>query len=456
MDLVKVTQEERAYCREHLIPLLQKLIQNRCVNDGSSSSGNEIKNALLISSFFKEADIDSTILTPAKKELSNRASVVAYIEGCRSKPTTYGLMGHLDVVPANSAKWSFDPFCGDVDDEWIYGRGCVDMLNQVAIMASSLRFVFQRRGRPKESVKFIGVADEEADGILGAFRILKEHKELAFCDYLLSELGGYFIDSNHIAISVSEKGVLRLCIETFGTPAHGSMPYNADNAIYKMNNVICALNKIYENPFYTTQAINMINHLPLSDTQKKNLLCRESVYQELASIYKEKPALAKLIHSALFLTISVGVIKGGTKVNIIPDYCSVQLDVRLPHGVTNSQCIETMQSAFGEEVSITQLEYFDANSSPVNTKFMDDINSVVKEFYPDKTLVPVVPAGVSDARYWRTLTSLKAAYGFSLFSPRYSYDFFAKGLHGEDEKIDIDSLEVGFAFYSHLLSKILY
>ena len=419
MKRLGLSSEDKLYFDTHLVPLLSRLIKNRCVNDGSISSGNEIKNGMLLTSFFKEAAIDSVLLTPKGdeyKNISSRASIVATVNGSSLSPTVYGLMGHLDVVPANSKKWSFDPFSGEWDNEFLYGRGALDMLGQVAIMATSLCYTIKKFGRPKESIKFIGVADEEADGLLGASRILKEHKELASCHYLISELGGYFIDENHIAISTSEKGVLRLQLETFGTPSHGSMPFKGDSAINKISDAINKLNGLYQNPIYTNEAIKMIQNMPLAKDQIDNLLNEPQVYKTLEEIYNQKPGLAKLIHSALFLTISVGVVQGGTKVNIIPDYASAHVDIRLPHGVTNLMCIEEIRKALGDQVKITQLEYFPSNSSSIDTPLMEEIKLATKKFYPDAKLVPVVPAGVSDARYWRCSDALKAAYGFCLFS----------------------------------------
>ena len=82
------------------------------------------------------------------------------------------------------------------------------------------------------------------------------------------------------------------------------------------------------------------------------------------------------------------------------------------------------------------------------------IKEVTSDIYPNATLVPTIPAGVTDGRYWRDKGA--TVYGFSLFSNLYTYDFFSKRLHGVDEKIDIESLAIGFSFYRRLLKKILY
>lgn len=455
MDVL--SEKEKEQFEKWLLPLLSQMIQNRCINDGTLASGNEIKNAMLLADFFAESNIPAIIDSPKEPDAQHRASLFSFIEGSEKGAETYALMGHLDVVPSNPKLWSFPPHEGKYDGEFLYGRGAVDMQGQVAVMASAYRSVIEEMGQPKKSIKFFGVADEEADGILGAARLIKEHPDWAACDYLISELGGYFIDDSHVAIAVSEKGLVRLRLECDGTSAHGSMPYRADNAILKLNRCIALLETAYPHSILTPPAVAMIEAMPFNDPSlKERLLNQESLAGALDQIYQESPGLAKLIHSALHLTISVGVFQGGTKVNIIPDYASAQLDIRLPLGENKESFCLRLKEIFPDDVRMQSLEEFEPNSSPLDTPFYRALEQTAKEIYPEIALVPVIPAGVTDCRYWRLWTQVKAAYGFSLFSKDYTYEFFAKGLHGRDEKISIPSLQIAFHFFRNLLKRVLY
>ena len=109
------------------------LIRSRCVNDGNGNGGEE-RNAEVLTDFFAEAGLKAeTVYGPG-----NRANL--YLIGCeRGGVPTYGLMGHTDVVPPGEKRWSFPPFCGDIDGGYLRGRGSVDMLGQLAAMAVAVR-----------------------------------------------------------------------------------------------------------------------------------------------------------------------------------------------------------------------------------------------------------------------------------------------------------------------------
>ena len=98
--------------------LLQALIRNACVNDGTADSGGEARSADLLASELEGAGCDVERYEPHP----GRTSVLARIEG--SDPTAPGLllMGHTDVVPVNPEGWSRDPFGGELVDGEVWGR----------------------------------------------------------------------------------------------------------------------------------------------------------------------------------------------------------------------------------------------------------------------------------------------------------------------------------------------
>src|ERR1700722_2794555 len=144
--------------------LLQQLIRNACVNDGSVGSGHETRSVDLLRSYLGDAGLDSETFEPAP----GRTSLVARIEGSDPQAPTLMLMGHTDVVPANPAGWRRDPFGGELIDGEGWGRGAVDMLNLTASMAPPVRHLAQRGFRPRGTLIYLAVADEEALGAWGA------------------------------------------------------------------------------------------------------------------------------------------------------------------------------------------------------------------------------------------------------------------------------------------------
>src|ERR1700733_3326936 len=144
--------------------LLQAMIRNACVNDGTPESGHENRNADLLRDLLDGRGLDMELYEP----LPGRTSVVAKIEGRDPDAPALALLGHTDVVPANGEDWSHDPFGGEIIDGEVWGRGAVDMLNLTASMAVSVRHLADEGFRPDGDLVFMAVADEEALGDHGA------------------------------------------------------------------------------------------------------------------------------------------------------------------------------------------------------------------------------------------------------------------------------------------------
>ncbi len=143
--------------------LLQDLIRNSCVNDGSPESGEEIRSAELLTGYLAGAGLDIEIYEPSP----GRRSVLSKIEGSDPTAPSLLLMGHTDVVPVNPDGWSRDPFGAELVDGMIWGRGAVDMLNLTASMAVAFRRLADSGFTPKGTISYLAVADEEAPRRLG-------------------------------------------------------------------------------------------------------------------------------------------------------------------------------------------------------------------------------------------------------------------------------------------------
>ena len=145
------------------LSLLQALIRNACVNDFVPDSGHEYRNADTLAEFFAGTDVTVERFEPHP----GRVSIAFTLEGTDPTAEPLTLLGHTDVVPVDAAKWTVDPFGAEIIDGKIYGRGSVDMLFITATMAAVTRDI-ARRGRPRGTLTFAGLADEEARGGFGA------------------------------------------------------------------------------------------------------------------------------------------------------------------------------------------------------------------------------------------------------------------------------------------------
>ncbi len=215
---------------DEVTDLLQHLIRNVCVNDGTPESGQEVRSADVIESFLEGDGIELERYEAAP----GRTSLVGRIEGSDPDAPTLLLMGHTDVVPVNPDGWRHDPFGGELIDGEVWGRGAVDMLNLTASMAVATKRLARSGFRPKGTLIYLAVADEEALGSMGAEHLVDHEADAVRADYVITESGGIPIPSPtglKLPVIVAEKGSHWAQLRVSGTPGHGSQPYKTDNAL---------------------------------------------------------------------------------------------------------------------------------------------------------------------------------------------------------------------------------
>ncbi len=198
--------------------------------------------------------------------------------------------GHMDTVPAGDlSKWRHDPFEGKIVGGKLYGRGASDMKCGLGAMLSAIQKIPVEKVKRKLLLAF--VADEEAGQRGSEFIIGKRKDLLDGIDY------GIVTDSSDLKIITAQKGITQITLGFTGKAAHASTPELGENAIYKAAEFIQELRKL---------------SLDLKKTKD--------------------PVLGSG-------TLNVGKIYGGTKVNVVPDFCSVEVDRRIVQGESVSHAI---------------------------------------------------------------------------------------------------------------------
>src|SRR5499427_10252771 len=312
------------------VELLQQLIRNRCVNDGTIGSGQEVRTSDVLRAYLEGAGLDIEVYEPAGAP--GRASLVARIEGSDPTAPTLCLMGHTDVVPVTPEHWTRDPFGGELVDGEVWGRGAVDMLNLTASQAVALKALARRPGgwRPRGTLVYLACADEEAGGALGAGHVCARHWDALRADYLLTENGGTVSRGAHdgelnVTVHVGEKGVAWRRLRVSGTPGHGSMPYGADNALIKAARIIDRLGSYRPAPYVDDLWAAAVAALDLDPSVKAALADPARVDDAIAKL---PPGLARSAWSATHTTFSPNICRGGVKTNVIPDVVDVEVDIR--------------------------------------------------------------------------------------------------------------------------------
>jgi acetylornithine deacetylase/succinyl-diaminopimelate desuccinylase-like protein len=428
--------------------LLQELIRSECVNDGTPDSGNETRNADLLAHYLEGAGLDVERITPR----AGRDSIVARIEGSDPDAPSLCLMGHTDVVPVNPDGWDNDPFAGEIIDGEVWGRGAIDMLNLTSSMAVAFRRLASEGFQPKGDLIYFGVGDEEAGGVYGAEWIAEHRWEAIEADYVLTELGGWSSlasdGTRRVTINVGEKGLAWRRIRISGTPGHGSMPFGADNALVKAAEVVRRLAEYQPRAHIDDIWEAQLDALELPAELDAGLRSPEQIWATLDSM---PTPIARYCHAQTHTTFSPNVVHGGQKTNMIPDTVDIDVDIRTVPGTTDDDVETHLREAIGDlydhvEVSTLQGAPSTASARGAGNPLWDTIAKHTQVAYPGAELIPGLIVGGTDARFFRERG--KIAYGAGLFSTKMDFATFGSRFHGNNERIDVESLGLsGNYFY---------
>ena len=436
---MKLTDAQRQELEEDVVKLCQELIQIPSVNFGEGK-GDEKAAAEYVAAKMKEVGIESKIYESAP----NRCSVVARIEGRdKSKP---GLVvnGHLDVVPANAADWSVDPFSGVIKDGCIWGRGAVDMKNMDAMILAVIRLWAKHNYQPERTIVIVFFADEEAGGIYGSRWMAEKHPEVfAGCSETISEVGGFSLTllsgKRVYAIEASQKGIEWMKLTAEGVAGHGSMVNNA-NAVTRLSEAIAKIGnhtwpqRITKTSDLFFQKISEISGKPYD---KNNL----------QPLIDEVGPMGKMIGATLCNTTNPTMLEAGYKANVIPQSASAVVDGRTLPGY-EKELLDTVRSLVGEHVKVESL----VSDIPLEVEFggplVDAMIAAIKSEDPEGIPIPYLLSGGTDNKALAKLGIV--GYGFSPLKLPPDLDF--TGLfHGIDERVPIDSLQFGARTLFHFL-----
>jgi len=427
--------------------LLQALIRNACVNDGTPDSGNETRNSDLLVTYLEGAGLEVERFTPRP----GRDSMVARIEGTDPDAPSLCLMGHTDVVPVNPEGWREDPFGGEIIDGEVWGRGAIDMLNLTSSMAVAFRRLATEGFRPKGDLVYFGVGDEEAGGVWGAEWMAEHHWDAIEADYVLTELGGWSsagADGHRtVTVNVGEKGLAWRRLRVHGTPGHGSAPFGADNALIKAAEIVRRLaghrTAAHIDDIWRAKVATM--NLP--DEVRDGLVSRERIFSTLQQL---PVPVARMCHAETHTTISPNVVHGGQKTNTIPDVVDIDVDIRTVPGTTRDDVDAMLRDALGDmydQVEVTLLQHSDPTASGygAGNRLWEVVTKHTQIAYPGADLVPGMIVGGTDARFYRERGI--TAYGAGLYSPKMDLATFGARFHGNDERIDVDSLGLSANYF---------
>ena len=435
-----------------VVELLQELIRNQCVNDGTPESGHEHRS---VSTLIEYLGVAGETFEP----MPGRQSLFYRVPGSEPDAPTLGLAPHIDVVPVDPSGWSQDPFGAEIVDGFVFGRGAVDMLNVTAAMAVAAKPYLTGEIQPRGDLLFVALADEEGGGKYGAQPFVDERWEVAEVDYMLTEVAYpkmSYANRPAIPVATGEKGAFWSLLSSAGTPGHGSAPFGSDNALEKM---VRAVQGIFAEPMpvaITEEWRDFVENLNLDDFLKEELVDPDRVDQALESLAIDDPLFARYAHAVTHLTISPNMLKAGVKANVIASAATANVDIRALPGVDRSFVDSFLYKAMGsarDDVDITPIQDFEATKSPIGNPLWLAIEDTVEVIEGHRNLLPTIMNVATDARFWRKRGTI--AYGVGLYDDRMDFSEMLALFHGHDERVSVDSVEKTTRMYREILARFL-
>ena len=428
---MKLTDAQRIELEEDVVKLCQELIQIPSVNFGEGK-GDEKAAAEYVAAKMKEVGIESKIYESAP----NRCSVVARIEGKDKSRPGLVVNGHLDVVPANAADWSVDPFSGAIKDGCIWGRGAVDMKNMDAMIIATVRDWSRTGYVPPRDIVLAFFADEEAGSILGSHWMVDKHPELfSGCSEAISEVGGFSVTvadgKRFYMIETAEKGIHWMKLTAHGKAGHGSV-MNQENALTRLAEAVAKIGNHEWPQRYSTTVKNLL---------KKVASVTGKAYDEkdLRPLLLEIGFAARMIGATLQNTANPTMLEAGYKANVIPGSASAVIDGRFIPGFED-ELNETITQLVGPHVSVETIARDIALEVPFEGDLVDAMCAAIVKEDSQAIPVPYLMSGGTDNKALAKLGII--GYGFSPLKLPEDFDFVAM-FHGVDERVPVEGLTFG-------------
>ncbi|MDH2444633.1 M20/M25/M40 family metallo-hydrolase [Amnibacterium sp. CER49] len=414
------------------------LIRFPSVNWGNGRSDGEAEAAAYV-----EAELQRLGLSPQVFESEpGRASVVARVPGERPGPALV-VHGHLDVVPADAANWTVDPFGGEIRDGLLWGRGAVDMKDMDAMILASLGEILRQGRHPARDLVVAFFADEEAGGLLGAHWLVEHHPELfAGATEAISEVGGYSVDlhgKRAYLLQTGEKALVWARLTARGPAAHGSRLIR-DNAITRLAEAVAAVGR-KDWPIRLTDTTRaLVDELG-------RLLDVDPKAAGPDAVVLESGTASGFILATLRTTTNPTVLEAGYKHNVIPDTATALVDIRTLPG-EEEQVLAELRELVGDDIEVDVVRTDIGLENPFSGPLVDRIVELLDRHDPGAPVLPYLMSGGTDNKSLARLGI--TGYGFAPLQLPADLDFPAM-FHGVDERIPLAALDFGTRVLTDLL-----
>lgn len=415
---------------EEAIQHLVELVQINTTNP----PGNETEVVEYLEGTLADEGIDSTVyaLEPA------RANLVARIQGNGSKRPVL-MMGHTDVVGVQADKWYADPFSGNREDGFVYGRGTLDDKDNLTAALMVMKLLQRYDVQLDRDVILLAESGEEGTPEVGINFMVEKHFDVIDAEYALAE-GGSNIkmdgEVTRVGIETTEKMPRRVTLVAKGKPGHGSVP-TLENAVTILANAI-------------GKAGAWETEVRLNDTTRTyfrrlaEISAPEEAYHYL-NVENEDESDAVQRHfletfpyhySISRTSVVPTVIDAGFRKNVIPSEASAILDIRMLPDENVEEFYKELAAVINDPRVEIVPEYIYRPAAPpseIDNEMFRVLEDVALRMYPNATVLPIMQTGATDMAQVRAKGM--QAYGIG---PARSIEELNSGYgaHGDNERIE--------------------
>lgn len=395
------------------------------------------------------------IETELHEGVQGRGNVVARLRAERPLHRPILFMGHLDVVGVEREHWTHDPFGGEIDAGYIWGRGALDMKGQVA--AELVAFIeTHRRGLSLDrDIILMATSDEEVgSGNCGIGWLAANRFETIDAEFAINEGGGSQFElagRRFLTCAVGEKGGARLRLTIRGAPGHASVPL-PDTAMRKLGEILERLTR-WRGPIVLTDTVRtMVTSLAAALPDDEATVFRSFLDEPSWTRVDDLPVDGELrleLQAILADTAVPTIVHGGHQINVIPSEIVLDVDGRILPGQTPENFRDEIQRLVGDDIQIELTDAFQGLQASPASPFFDAIGTTVAEMIPGLNVIPILMTGATDAG----LIPAIRAYGIFPLRTFERQALYTSLVHGHDERIAIDDLAFGTEFYTRLIER---
>ena len=388
-----------------------------------------------------------------RREVVNGYSLMYIWQGSRSDLDPVMLMAHQDVVSADPTEWTHPPFEGKIVDDFIWGRGTLDIKNQLIGIMEAAETLLKQGFRPERTILFGLGHDEETGGVNGSKIMGQQLKERGIhLAGIVDEGGGIgrglvpSLRGNFAGIGVSEKGYLTVEFTVNSESGHSSTPPPQTS----IGILARALTRLESHPMPT----HLRRLRPLYNGVGK----AAPIYIQVAfaNIWLFGPLLKRWLmpdinmNASMRTTTALTIISGGVEDNTIPAEAKATVNFRLLPGDTIADVLWHAKKVIKDER---------VHAKPVEGKFNEalpvsshecleykSLSMVVQQIFDNPPVAPFIMLGGTDCQHYVTVCDNIYRFTSVVMDPSF------EGLeHGIDERIPVESMARMVKFYAQLM-----